>query len=366
MGTSRCSQRAEDGLIIIHSLKALYFKLLCLTTRPCLMSYFLAITAVLWLVSGAALAEADDAVLNDGVAVSGLRLPEEQAARAGLRTTTIGEGSQFGEYEAVGKVVSAEPLLAARSRYTVMKAELNAARARLKLAGQNLARQEKLFHDGISAQRSLQELTALKLTEQAAAEAAQVKLTEWTNQIRLQWGETLAGWITAEMPSHLKSLVDGRRALLQITLPGNLPQEVRSASILVEPYGDRNRVRTAGFVARTVQADPAMPGEGYYYECLGDGLRAGMKLSAWLQFSIAEGGGVFLPKSALLWHAGQAFVYRKEGRDQYQRVALKSFRQNGGGYWVDDVIKAGDEVVTVGGQMLLSEELMGNQVPDDD
>jgi hypothetical protein len=72
-----------------------------------------------------------------------------------------------------------------------------------------------------------------------------------------------------------------------------------------------------------------------------------------------------IPKSALIWHLDQAFVYIKTGKDRFSRRPVTHFSATADGYFISDGIGPGEELVTTGAQMLLSEEMRG-QIPDED
>jgi hypothetical protein len=61
----------------------------------------------------------------------------------------------------------------------------------------------------------------------------------------------------------------------------------------------------------------------------------------------------------------QAFVYLKTEEDTFSRRTLDHYSPMAGGYFISDAIKPGEQIVTKGAQMLLSEELRG-QIPSED
>ena len=75
--------------------------------------------------------------------------------------------------------------------------------------------------------------------------------------------------------------------------------------------------------------------------------------------------GVIIPKSALIWYMDQAFVYLKTAEDTFSRRTLEHYSASADGYFIPDAIKPGEQIVTKGAQMLLSEELRG-QIPSED
>jgi len=58
-------------------------------------------------------------------------------------------------------------------------------------------------------------------------------------------------------------------------------------------------------------------------------------------------------------------VYLKTAEDTFSRRTLEHYSASADGYFIPDGIKPGEQIVTKGAQMLLSEELRG-QIPSED
>ena len=328
--------------------------------------------AVLLLLSSVAftLAWADDGevVSSDAQRKSShteLVIDSKAQALSGLKTMFAKPLRHNAEFEAIGKVVSIQPLLALRERYLVAQAELNGAKAKLKQADQSLKRQEALFRQGIAAKRSLQEQQALGLVDKATIDVSDAKLMAIKNEAQLSWGEELAEWVLFDKVAKVKEFLSGRQQLLQITLPSNKQLAHEINTIAIEPYGQRNKARLGVLISRANQIDNNMQGESYFFQVKGDGLNVGMKVSAWIPEPTLGLTGVVVPESALVWYLDQAYVYIKVTKDAFIRRTIKSFSAAPGGYFIKEDLKTGEEIVTTGGQMLLSEELRG-QIPDEE
>lgn len=287
-------------------------------------------------------------------------------AASGLKTISVQPVQRHAEFEAIGKVISIQSLLALRERYLVAQAELNGAKARLKQTGQSLKRQQELFRHGITAKRSLQEQEAQGSADQALVDAGHIRLMAIANEARLLWGNVLAEWVLSDQTKQLAEYLSGRKHLLQITLPTNRQLAGEVNTLFIQPSGKRSKARSAALISRSTQADNAMQGESYFFQVSGDGLRIGMKVSAWIPEPDLGQSGVVVPESALVWYMEQVYVYIKEAKETFGRRALKEFSVAPEGYFIKNgIIKPGEQVVTTGGQMLLSEELRG-QIPDGD
>ena len=79
----------------------------------------------------------------------------------------------------------------------------------------------------------------------------------------------------------------------------------------------------------------------------------------WLEVSNEKQTEMAVPSAALLYHAGEVFVYVQGTGDDFTRVSVEVDRPYESGWLLHDGLKAGARVVVVGAQQLLSEELKG-------
>jgi post-segregation antitoxin (ccd killing protein) len=163
----------------------------------------------------------------------------------------------------------------------------------------------------------------------------------------------------------LSAFLSGRKALLQITLPVDkqLPNDIKM--IEVEVSGNRSAAIKAELVSAALQTDAIAQGESYFFQADGSHIRPGMRIAAWVPEQGENQSGVVIPKSALVWHLDQAFVYVKIAEEHFSRRNIDQFLPLADGYFVSHGLNAGDQLVTTGGQMLLSEEFKG-QIPNED
>lgn len=307
----------------------------------------------------------DEAVLAQQSDSAVVVLDENKQAFSGLKTAIVTQINYQAEYEVIGKVVSIEPLLSLRERYSVFQAELSGAKARLTLAEQSLRRQQDLFRSGVVAKRDAQALEAQVLSERAVVDAAQAHSVKIENETRLLWGDKLAELALCGRKPELAGFLSGQQKLLQITLPANTSLDDKIDTVNVEPNGVRSRAFPAVFLSRSAQVDNTVPGESYFFLSRAGQLKIGMKINAWIPQTAQEQRGVLVPDSAVIWHMNQEFVYVKTAGDRFSRRPLKSYHKSANGYFVKDGLAEGEEVVITGGQMLLSEEFKG-QIPDED
>jgi hypothetical protein len=321
---------------------------------------------ILLAISSITIASADDdTVKMPKPQYSSVVIDSQTQTTSGLRTMVVTAIQHQTEFEAIGKVISIQPLLALRERYLVAQAELNGAKARLKQTEQSLKRQQELFRNGITAQRSVQEQEAQGSADQALVDAAQIRLMAIASETRLMWGKELADWALSDKAVKLKAFLSGQQQLLQITLPANKQLTSEVNTLFIEPSGQRNKAHSASLISRSTQVDSSLQGKSYFFQTNADGLNIGMKVTAWIPEPTLGQPGVIVPETAVIWYMDQVYVYIKATKDTYTRRLIKAFLLTPDGYFVKDDINAGDEVVITGGQMLLSEELRGQMTDED-
>jgi hypothetical protein len=91
-----------------------------------------------------------------------------------------------------------------------------------------------------------------------------------------------------------------------------------------------------------------------------------MSITAWLPSESDQQTGVIFPKSALIWSMDQAFVYLKIDDDKFTRRAVNNYAATTSGYFINHTLKPDEQIVTIGAEMLLSEELRSQMSDDDD
>lgn len=284
---------------------------------------------------------------------------------SGLQTITLTPVNHHAEFTAYGKAVNIQPLVELRHRYLVALTERGGAAARFKQAEQNIQRQQDLYRDGATSKRNLQVQQAQWQTDKAQVDASSVQGKAIAAEARLSWGEKLSEWALSTDADQLSAFLSGRKTLLQITLPVNKQLANDISSIDVEASGNRSAASKAELISAAPQTDTTAQGESYFFQTDSNRIRTGMRVAAWIPEQGENQSGVVIPKSALVWYMDQAFVYIKTAEEQFSHRTIDQYSATTGGYFVDNGIKAGEQLVVTGGQMLLSEEFRG-QIPNED
>lgn len=313
------------------------------------------------------LAVADDEkrvslVVPDNSRQSPIRLDTEAQKLSGIETLTLKPVSHPAEFIAYGKAVNLQPLLALRNRYLLALTERTSAKARFKQTEQNFTRQQDLFTHGVSSKRNLQEQQTQWQTYKAQADATEFQDQAIMDEALLLWGKELTDWALSGASDKLGTFFSSQKRLLQITLPTNkhLPASVQT--IYTDASGNRSKANKARLISVATRTETVAQGESYYFQTDDKNIITGMNVTAWIPEANEPMNGVIIPKSALVWYMDQALAYIKTAEDTFRRHPLDHYSATADGYFISDAIKPGEQVVTKGAQMLLSEELRG-QIP---
>ncbi|MGZ8193636.1 MAG: efflux RND transporter periplasmic adaptor subunit [Methylobacter sp.] len=294
-----------------------------------------------------------------------IHLDENVQSVSGIQTTTLQPANYHAEFTANGKAVNIQPLVALRNQYLLRLAERRSATAKFNHAEQNIKRQQDLYRHGVTSKHNLQSQQSQWQADKSQLDAVHFQGQAIYNEAVLNWGKKLAEWVVSTESDKLNDFLSGRQTLLQITLPANkhLPDDIQT--IYIEPSGFRSSANKASLISAAPQTDIPTQGESYFFQIMGTNIRTGMRIAAWIPERNEDRPGVIIPKSALIWYLDQAFVYIKTDREKFSRRNINHFSATDDGYFVSNELKPGDQLVTTGGQMLLSEEIRG-QIPNED
>ena len=294
-----------------------------------------------------------------------IRLDTEARKLSGIETLILKPASHHAEFTAYGKAINIHPLLALRNRYLLALTERSSAKAKFRQAEQNINRQQDLYRDGVSSKRNLQEQQAQWQSYKAQVDATDFQGKAIIDEALINWGKELTDWAISNDSKKFGAFLSGRQTLLQITLPANkhLPDTIQT--IYIEASGNRSKAHKAELISMATRTESAAQGESYYFQTGDKDIITGMNVTAWIPEQNEQMTGVIIPKSALIWYMDQAFVYLKTAEDTFSRRTLEHYSASADGYFIPDGIKPGEQIVTKGAQMLLSEELRG-QIPSED
>lgn len=285
-------------------------------------------------------------------------LSEQTQAQSDIHTTPLQAGRHLNTLASFGTVIAIDPLIELRTRYLAAKAEADVVRATLVGSRQEYERIRKLNEDNknVSDRAVVSAESALK-TDQARLAAAEIAAASIRDTMRQQWGADLTRLATEQPASAaLERLLHYRDALLQITLPFDSAVPKRGDTLMVAPAAGLGKTVKAQFISAAPHTDASIPGKTYFYRAPADNLRTGMRVAVRMEQADSELAGVVVPVDAIVWYGGKAWVYLKQGPERFRRQAVSTDHAVNGGWFNTGTLQPGDELVTSGAQLLLSEE----------
>lgn len=295
-----------------------------------------------------------------------LRLSEARQRVGGITVMTLQRAVLSPEDAVQGKIVDISPLLELRTRYRAMLAESGIAETTLALAQKNRDRLARLNQEAIIATKDLVAAESVLAAERTKAATAHRRLREIREEALHSWGPDLFRLAIEEDSNLWDALLQRRKVLALVALPSNhaLPAGIRT--IHIARNRDREHAVAAELLSAAPNTDNFVQGETYFFHLDAARLRTGMRVDAWIPRSGKTASGVFLPLSAVVWYGGVPWVYLRSGADGFMRVAVTDYDEYGDGWFVRSGLQEGESVVSVGAQLLLSEEMRGEIPREDD
>lgn len=294
-----------------------------------------------------------------------LLLTEPRRRSAGIEVIVARRAEMQPEMAVLGKIVDLSPLLDLRARYRAALSEFKIADAASALARQNRDRLAMLSQEAIIANKELVRADSELTAAQVRAATSRQRLGEIREEALHSWGPELFRLAIEEDSSLWDRLLTRRSALLLIALPANAELPAGTRQVHVARNRDRQHAAVAEFLAPAPNTDNFVQGETYFFHVDARRLRTGMRVDAWIADRGGKAAGVFVPASAVLWHGGSPWVYVEEQPGRFVRRLLRDAVEYGSDWFARTGFRGGERIVTVGGQLLLSEE-MQRQIPRED
>jgi hypothetical protein len=284
-------------------------------------------------------------------------LSEQAQKTSGIATQTLSSAMHQAERVSYGSVVGIEALTDLRARYLAARAEAGVVRASIANTQQDYQRLQALNRDNRNvSDRAVQAAESAWKADEARLTAIETQAAGIRDGLRQQWGETLAKWAMGEAAGPIAKLLSQEEVLVQITLPYDDVQPETLAGIRIAVAGGHGKAVAATYVSPSPQTDSTIQGRTYFFRAPAHELRAGMRVEARISAQGKKAEGVIVPASAVVWYAGKAWAYRKEGEDKFLRTLVSTAQEADDGWFNTGGFKEGDQVVTSGTQLLLSEE----------
>jgi hypothetical protein len=252
-------------------------------------------------------------------------------------------------------VVSVQELATYRNTYVAAQAQLQKARIQAGVEGKEYARRQALFAESQNvSEKSLQASEAALQSDEADVHTAEQQLDLQASSLRQEWGGAVTQWAT-EDSAQFQRILDRSAALVEMTMPAGTTFAPPRTISLELPGGSRTQ---ATFVSAYPKVDPRIQGRSFLYlvsgqpECV-----PGLSLVAHLSVG-SPLKGVVVPASAVIWSEGKAWVYTQVSPERFSRSPISTDLPVEGGFFAGQGFSAGDKIVTVGAQALLSEEML--------
>jgi len=271
-----------------------------------------------------------------------IKLDKETQQRCGLKLVALESVEAKPEIKAFGRVLDPTPLATELIDINTAKAALDASRKEYERL--------KVLHDqnqNIST-RLLDTSEAAVKRDALLVQAAQAKL-------RLSWGKAIVE--QKALTNLVESLVAYRAALVRIDLPIGQALTAPPSEARIAPAAAQGNLIPAKFLGLATSTEPQVQGQGFFFLVETNPPLPGAALSAWLTVDRKPKTGVLIPNSALVRFEGEIFVYRQKAEDQFEREQVKLDMPLKDGWLASGDVAAGDKIVVIGAQELLSEEL---------
>jgi hypothetical protein len=291
--------------------------------------------------------------LEKGQSVITLDAATQQAS--GLRTAELQATQHHELLRAYGTVLDLQPLVDLDNSYAVAKAQVNAAQAKLDASRAEFERENTLFKTETSVVTldKLQAAEAAFHTDEASLASAQAQLRTVEETAKQSWGPILGQQLGEEEQTFAR-LVQRQEFLVQVTLPPGMVIDSPALRATIQLANGQEQEIT--YVSPAMKTNPAIQGVSFLYTTPSStDLLPGMNVLVFLPLTSTV-DGVVVPKNAVVWWQGRAWVYVRTGPTTFERHAISTDHPLSEGGYLDSGLTSGTDVVVQGAQMLLSEE----------
>lgn len=275
-----------------------------------------------------------------------------------ISTSPLKSSTHQASISTYGSVLSIDSLIDLRTRYSAAKAEVEVLRTALTYNRNEFTRLQALNQDdkNVSDKVVATAKSNIKADEAkiAAAESSAKNIEDSMRQI---WGKTLTEHAINQTKSELlQNLITNQEVLIQTTLPFDAAEPGEKSSIMIAPTAAPSHSIRAYYISRAPVSNSTIQGKTYFYRAKTNELRSGMQVNALNATSNKISDGVIIPNAAIIWYAGKSWVYKKTEADKFSRIPVSTDIEVENGWFYQGNLKAKDQVVTNGAQLLLSEE----------
>lgn len=278
-------------------------------------------------------------------------VPADMQRASGILVGPLAPVQVRPEVLAYASVIDPQPLFDVGTRLAAARAERDAARTQAGVSATQAARMQTLFQDDRNAsQKNLEDARAAAQADQAKLAASEATLAGLEASARQQFGETLARAAATPGAGPWRQLVAGRAAVLRVVFPSM--DAAPDRLVIDAPAGGQ---LTGQKLSAAPQVDPMLQGAAWFY-LVAAALPAGTRTVAHAVSGQQGTAGVLVPDTAILWYGDTRWAYVKTTGERFTRRLVQAVAPAAGGVLVSDGLHAGEQVVTRGAALLLSEE----------
>ncbi len=278
-----------------------------------------------------------------------VRLSAAMQQASGLRIARLEAAYAPPQGETWGEVLPAQGLADARLRLRQAALDVEQWDPALARARHESERLDALWQDGGNVARKLVDQAQAEQTQLESRQAAARSLQDaLRGSLRSEWGPVLLEALERADGGVLAGVLSGSERLLLIGAPAGVRAEVTLA-------GHPESVIPVRRLAAAAQGLAGGTQPTWYWLAPAAPLRAGQRVRMSLGSRVAA-AGVRVPESAVVWQAGQSWVYLVEDAQRFRRQAVILGGALPGGWFAGAPLLPGSPVVVQGAQLLLSEE----------
>ncbi len=286
----------------------------------------------------------------DGVTV--VKLDPAVQRRSGIVVEPLAATTHRGETTVFGAVIDLQPLIDLRGRHEAANVSARATREAAAASRIEFERSRLLHQDNQNVSlKALQSAQASYRSDQFKTDAAALLLRNIEAEATQRFGVTLGGWGLAGASKVFDRLLAHQDVVVRLTFPPGFARAPETIEVQAAG-GARQQAR---WISAAAHVAPDMLGTSELYR-VALPLPVGAPVVAYLPQSGQTMPATFVPSSAVVWYAGQRWVYVQNDASRFARRPLLQATEADGGFVVSQALKPGERVVLQGAGLLLSEE----------
>ena len=274
---------------------------------------------------------------TNGETVINLDLKAQQLI--GLQTAPLAAETLPPQIKAYGRVLDSAALVSLQN-------DAVAARAALQASQPEYERLKKLSAQDNASAHALETAEAQMKHDQGALDTAEAQLAAASSKAAME-----------EPADFFQSLARQKDVLVRLDVPaGESVADSPTGAQLILP-GTAQPV-AADFLGRAAATDPQVQGAGFIFVVTNapPALTPGLAVTGLMRLPGEPKSGVIVPDAAVVRSDGRAWIYVQVADTNFARREIALDHPAAGGWFVANGVAAGDKVVVIGAQTLLSEE----------